>query len=262
MAFHGNMQVAVAEARNLVEQGNRVVFFAPSTGELERLADIFQEYSRAVPARHRSGRRDAAVSGRALLHGGFGGQHVSGERTGAARRRVSGMRASPSSAPRICSTPPSLIAKPGPSKSQLAAFTADLADLKPGDYVVHVTHGVGRFLGMREIAQGENKGDFMLLEYAGEAKLYVPLTRMDLVQKFRGAGEGAAPPLDRLGGATWERTKSRVKAKMRDMADELLKLYAQRRMADRLSSFRPTPTGSASSRTPSNSPRPRISSPP
>ena len=72
----------------------------------------------------------------------------------------------------------------------------------------------------------------MLLEYAGEAKLYVPLTRMDLVQKFRGAGEGAAPPLDRLGGVTWERTKSRVKAKMRDMADELLKLYAQRRMAE------------------------------
>ena len=55
---------------------------------------------------------------------------------------------------------------------------------------------------------------------------------MDLVQKFRGAGEGAAPPLDRLGGATWERTKSRVKAKMRDMADELLKLYAQRQMAE------------------------------
>src|SRR5260370_12118412 len=91
---------------------------------------------------------------------------------------------------------------------------------------------MGRFLGIREIAQGENKGDFMLLEYAAEAKLYVPLTRMDLVQKYRGAGEGAAPSLDRLGGVTWERTKSRVKAKMRDMADELLKLYAQRQMAE------------------------------
>ena len=65
----------------------------------------------------------------------------------------------------------------------------------------------------------------MLLEYAGGAKLYVPLTRMDLVQRFRGAGE-AEPALDRMGGATWTRTKTRVKAKMRDMADELLKLYA------------------------------------
>ena len=72
----------------------------------------------------------------------------------------------------------------------------------------------------------------MLIEYAGESKLYVPLTRLDLIQKYRGAGEGAAPALDRLGGVTWERTKSRVKAKMRDMADELLKLYAQRRMAE------------------------------
>jgi len=83
----------------------------------------------------------------------------------------------------------------------LSAFAADLADLKPGDYVVHVTHGVGRFLGLREIVQGEQKGDFMLLEYAGESKLYVPLTRMDLVEKYRGAGE-QGPPLDRLGGAT------------------------------------------------------------
>jgi transcription-repair coupling factor (superfamily II helicase) len=72
----------------------------------------------------------------------------------------------------------------------------------------------------------------MLIEYAAEAKLYVPLTRLDLVQKYGGAGEGVAPPLDRLGGATWSRTKSRVKAKMRDMADELLKLYAQRHLSE------------------------------
>jgi transcription-repair coupling factor (superfamily II helicase) len=70
----------------------------------------------------------------------------------------------------------------------------------------------------------------MVLEYAGDARLYVPLTRLDLVQKFRGAGE-AKPSLDRLGGATWAKAKSRVKAKLRDMADELLKLYAQRRLA-------------------------------
>ncbi len=117
-----------------------------------------------------------------------------------------------------------------PTKSQLAAFAADIADLKPGDFVVHTTHGIGRFAGIREIVQGDQKGDFMLLEYAGESKLYLPLARLDLVQKYRGAGE-ATPHLDRLGGVTWEKTKSRVKAKMRDMADELLKLYAQRRMS-------------------------------
>ena len=117
-----------------------------------------------------------------------------------------------------------------PAKSSLSAFAADLADLKPGDHVVHAEHGVGRFVGLREITQGEQQGDYMLLEYAGEARLYVPLTRMDLIQKFRGAGEHV-PALDRLGGVTWARTKSRVKAKMRDMADELLKLYAERQLA-------------------------------
>ena len=97
--------------------------------------------------------------------------------------------------------------------------------------MVHSEHGVAQYLGLREISSGETQGDYMLLEYAAGAKLYVPLTRMDLVQRFRGAGE-AKPALDRMGGATWTRTKTRIKAKMRDMADELLKLYAARKMAE------------------------------
>ena len=225
------MQAAVAEARNLVEQGYRVVFFAQSTGELERLADIFQEYS--VPFQLGLDPADATrpyLAERSYLAGAAASTFLV---KGLVRRGV----VFPEARIAVFGSEDlfdasDLVAKPGPTKSQLAAFAADLADLKPGDYVVHVTHGVGRFLGTREIAQGDNKGDFMLLEYAGDAKLYVPLTRMDLIQKYRGAGEGAAPPLDRLGGVTWERTKSRVKAKMRDMADELLKLYAQRRMAE------------------------------
>ena len=124
-----------------------------------------------------------------------------------------------------------LVARASASKSALATFSADLIDLKPGDYVVHAEHGVAQYLGLREIAQGEAQGDYMLLEYAAGAKLYVPLTRMDLVQRFRGAGE-AKPALDRMGGVTWSRTKTRIKAKMRDMADELLKLYAARKMAE------------------------------
>jgi transcription-repair coupling factor (superfamily II helicase) len=232
MAFHGNIQAAVAEARNLVEQGYRVVFFGRSSGELERLADIFQEYS--VPFQFGLDPADATrpyLAERSYVAGASASTFLvkglirRGVVFPAARIAVFGSEDLFDSS--------DLVAKPGPSKSQLAAFTADMADLKPGDYVVHEAHGIGRFLGTREIAQGDNKGDFMLLEYAGDAKLYVPLARLDLIQKYRGAGEGsAAPGLDRLGGVTWERTKSRVKAKMRDMADELLKLYAQRRMAE------------------------------
>ncbi len=124
-----------------------------------------------------------------------------------------------------------LVASDSSSKSRLATFSADLIDLKAGDYVVHTEHGVAQFLGLREISQGDSQGDYMLLEYAGGSKLYVPLTRMDLIQRFRGGGE-SAPALDRMGGATWTRTKTRIKARMRDMADELLKLYASRKMAE------------------------------
>ena len=230
MAFHGSMQVAVAEAKSLVEQGTRVAFFAPSTGELERLADILQEYS--VPFQlgmESSEQMPAYLAERAYMAGSVAstflvkGNIARGAIFPESRVAMFGSEDLFDSS--------DLIARPGLTKSQLAAFGADLADLKPGDYVVHVTHGVGRFLGLREIAHGEQKGDFMLLEYAGDAKLYVPLTRMDLVQKHRGSGE-AGPPLDRLGGATWSRTKTRVKAKMRDMAEELLKLYAERRMTE------------------------------
>ncbi|MGA2600716.1 MAG: transcription-repair coupling factor [Bryobacteraceae bacterium] len=231
MTFHGNMQVAVAEARNLVEQGNRVVFFTQSNGELERMADILQEYS--VPFQLAIEPGDATrryLAERSYMAGAVASTFlVKGNiRRGAA---FPGSKVVVFGSEDLFDTS-DVVARPGPSRSQLGAFQADIADLKPGDFVVHVTHGIGKFLGTRELAQGDQKGDFMLLEYAGDARLYVPLTRMDLVQKFRGSGEGAAPPLDRMGGVTWERTKSRVKAKMRDMADELLKLYAQRRMAE------------------------------
>ncbi len=231
LAFHGNVQAAVAEARNLVEQGYRVVFFAKSIGELERLADIFQEYS--VPFQLGLDPADTTrpyLAERSYIAGPTASTLLV---KGHVRRGVvfPEARIAVFGSEDLFDTS-DLVAQPPAGKAQLAAFAADLADLKPGDYVVHVTHGIGRFLGTREITQGENKGDFMLLEYAAEAKLYVPLTRMDLIQKYRGAGEGAAPTLDRLGGATWSRTKSRVKARMRDMADELLKLYAQRQMAE------------------------------
>jgi transcription-repair coupling factor (superfamily II helicase) len=229
MAFHGNMQVAVAEGRAIVEHGGRTVFFAPSTGELERLADILQEYS--VPFQLGLSTNDTTpqyLAERAYMAGAVAGTFLVKGRVrrgtffGDARIAVFGSED-------LFDTS-DLVAQPGITKSHLAAFQADIADLKPGDFVVHVTHGVGKFLGLRTIAQGDQTGDFMLVEYAAEAKLYVPLTRMDLIQKYRGAGEGS-PPLDRLGGATWNKTKTRVKAKMRDMADELLKLYAQRKIA-------------------------------
>src|SRR5213075_1254550 len=93
-------------------------------------------------------------------------------------------------------------------------------------YVVHVDHGIGIFVGLRKIGIGDNEQEFLELRYAGEDKLFVPVERLDLVQKYTGANK---PPVDRLGGTSWERAKTKVKKAMRDMAEELLKLYAARK---------------------------------
>jgi transcription-repair coupling factor (superfamily II helicase) len=230
MAFHGNMPVAVAESKTMVEHGYRVAFFAPTNGELERLADILREYS--IPFQLGLGADEAAspyLAERAYLAGPVASTYLV---KGQVRRGV----VFPDSSIAFIGSEDlfdasDMVASPGLSKPQTSAFASDLADLKPGDYVVHTTHGVGQFVGLKEIVQGDLKGDFMLLEYANEAKLYVPLTRMDLVEKYRGAGE-SNPPLDKLGGSSWTAKKTKVKARMRDMADELLKLYAERRMAE------------------------------
>jgi len=115
--------------------------------------------------------------------------------------------------------------------SGVQSFISGLGDLKVGDYVVHIDHGVGIYQGLRQLSVSGPARDFMLLTYQDDAKLYVPLERLDLVDKYRSSGDGAKPVLDRLGGSTWERTKSRVKRALRDMAQELLHLYAERKMA-------------------------------
>jgi transcription-repair coupling factor (superfamily II helicase) len=230
LSFQGNMNVAVAEAKTLVEQGHRVAFFAPSNGELERLADILREYSVAFSLGLAPNEAASPyLAERAYLAGPVASTYLI---KGLVRRGT----VFPESGIAFIGSEDlfgvsELVPQAAPGKSAAAAFTADLADLKPGDYVVHQQHGVGRFVAIREIVQGDQKGDFMQLEYANDAKLYVPLTRMDLVENYRGAGDGT-PHLDKLGGATWTARKARVKAKMRDMAGELLKLYAERRMME------------------------------
>ncbi len=225
MAFRGNLQVAIKEAKTLLEANMKLAFFAPTTGEIERLADVFSEYS--VPyqidlagdrAPEYLRERAQSGSGAVLLIRGEVARGTAFPETGLTIFGAEDLFEASETA-----------AKPG--IAHLGTFSADQFDLKPGDYVVHVEHGVGQFLGVREIAQGDAKGDYMLVEYAGGNRLYVPLARMDLVTRFRGEGEGR-PSLDRMGGATWVRTKTRIKAKMRDMADELLKLYAQRKLAE------------------------------
>ena len=116
-----------------------------------------------------------------------------------------------------------------PAKSNLGAFISDFRDLKSGDYVVHVDHGIGRFEGLQTLTTGGLSREFMMLIYADNAKLFVPVERLDLVSRYS-SGEATSPTLDRLGGIGWQKTKAKAKRAMRDMADELLRLYAERKL--------------------------------
>ena len=109
------------------------------------------------------------------------------------------------------------------SGEKIAAFT----ELRVGDYVVHENHGIGQYMGTVRLASDGTYRDFLHIRYQGTDKLYVPTDQLDRVQKYIGS-EGEAPKLNRLSGGEWQRQKSKVKQSIREIAGDLLKLYAQR----------------------------------
>jgi transcription-repair coupling factor (superfamily II helicase) len=210
--YRGRIGDWAAEIRQARERGEAVVFVAASAGRAERTIELLADYEvRARPVDTADDLSSAAVlvtTGQ--LSRGFhlpAGQLVIYAETDLfeEERRVHERR-----------------------RSTAGTFLSDFRDLKIGDLVVHVDNGIGRFAGLKRLAvvPGQPDQEFMELRYAGDDKLFVPLERLDLVQKYTG---GAAPALDKLGGTTWEKAKTRVKKAMRDMAEELLKLYAARK---------------------------------
>jgi transcription-repair coupling factor (superfamily II helicase) len=231
--FHGSVAAMTEEVGKLTREGKRVLFAVVSTGEVERLADVFNEYNLSFRIGSRTPKPGqevyvdestyftddvaATVIVRAYVPEGvvfpdanlilFGSRDLFDE-------------------------PEVSLGRPQRQKSKMSAFLSDFRDLAVGDYVVHVEHGIGQYQGLKEVPQEDGAAaEFMVLEYAEGARLYVPLTRLDLVQKYR-SSEGVKPVLNRLGTAQWQKTKARVKKAMKDMADELLKLYAVRKAAE------------------------------
>ena len=212
LEYHGRIGDWVEEIRRARERGDTAVFVAASAGRAERTIELLADYevrARAIGDNEDMARATVLVT-TGHLSSGF---HLptghlllfaetdlfEEERRGHERR-----------------------------KSSSRSFVSDFRDLKVGDLVVHIDNGIGRFVGLKTMAGGAGMDaqEFMELHYAGDDKLFVPLSRLDLVQKYTG---GAAATLDKLGGTTWEKAKTRVKKAMRDMAEELLKLYAARK---------------------------------
>jgi len=104
------------------------------------------------------------------------------------------------------------------------------SDLNVGDFVVHQAHGIGQYIGIEKLVVGEIKRDYLKIRYQDSAFLYIPTNQLDLIQKYIGS-EGKAPKVNKLGGSEWAKTKNRVKESLRELAGELIKLYAQREAA-------------------------------
>ena len=103
-----------------------------------------------------------------------------------------------------------------------------LDDLKMGDYVVHLNHGIGRYMGVERLKVQDVERDYLIIKYADDGKLYIPVEQFDLLQKYT-VEEGAAPRVNKLGGSEWQRTKNKVKASVEQLAEGLLEIYAKRK---------------------------------
>ncbi|MEQ1835527.1 MAG: transcription-repair coupling factor [Candidatus Nitrotoga sp.] len=112
-------------------------------------------------------------------------------------------------------------------KSNVEGMLRDLSELKPGDPVVHEQHGIARYHGLINLDLGEGENEFLLLEYAGGDKLYVPVAQLHVISRYSGGAPETAP-LHKLGSGTWDKAKRRAMQQVRDTAAELLNLYAQR----------------------------------
>lgn len=108
-----------------------------------------------------------------------------------------------------------------------AVILKSYEELEPGDYIVHEQNGIGRFVGIKTLEVSGLHRDYLQIAYAGSDVLYVPLEQFKLVRKFVGK-DGATPKINKLGSTEWEKTKRKIKDKVNDMADRLIKLYAER----------------------------------
>ena len=214
----GQLAVVADRIRGWLDGGARVVLVVGTAAQAERLKNVLESEDLLVPT----------------LAGGL--PRILAERDGPEAIIVEGELSSSVWLPAdrlVCVAELNLFGEHRRARRRKAvALTLDevmrsLEQLKPEDYVVHLDHGIGRYHGLTHMSVAGEEGDFLLLEYAGGDRLYLPVDRVNLVQKYVG-GDGHQPDLNKLGGTTWERVKKKTKESIFAMAHELLDLYAVR----------------------------------
>ncbi|MYM32373.1 transcription-repair coupling factor [Duganella sp. CY15W] len=203
----------------LMQSGSRVMICAESNGRRETLQQYFNEYDLALaPVEGFDGfvASDAKLAlGVAPLHAGF---ELAAD--GARLIFITETELYAGSGRRVGK-------KKQEAVTQVESMVRDLSELKIGDPVVHVNHGIGRYMGLTSMDLGEGEAEFLHLEYAKETKLYVPVSQLHVISRYSGASPDDAP-LHTLGSGQWEKAKRKAAEQVRDTAAELLNLYARR----------------------------------
>lgn len=200
-AFQGQFEGFAKTARDWKREGTEVTVVAPTKGHVRRVNELLLEKELNLPVM--TGQISAGFYLPAANQA-FVAEHEIFGRTHKHRYR---------------------------RKPRSASFQRGFKDLKPGDLLVHVDYGIGKYLGTRELKTSLGGGEFMEILYADDQKLYLPMDGLAYVQKFQGAGEGE-PALSKLGGTQWKRQKKKVKDSLREMAGDLLKIYAARELSE------------------------------
>jgi len=197
-SFFGNISYLKSELESLVENGYDITICAETESQAQKIEHLLRELDVAVIA-------SPISSGFSIPE--FKMMVVQENEIFGRRRR-----------------PPASV------KKAKTAVIDTFVELNPGDFVVHVNYGIGKFKGVDRIKAAGTERDYIQLEYAGEETVFIPIEQVNLIQRYIGQ-EGRAPRLDTLGGKSWERRKDRVKKSVEDLAEHLISLYAKRRSA-------------------------------
>ncbi|WP_342527487.1 transcription-repair coupling factor [Chryseomicrobium sp. FSL W7-1435] len=210
--FHGQMHLLAGEMERW-EQGNfRVIILAEGKERLDKVQEVLEDYDMSSKIIH----EDAHITepGVYLLDGDVN----AGFELPLQRLTVI------TDAELFKSRPKK---RTNRQKLSNAERIKSYSDIKPGDWIVHIHHGIGKYIGIETLEMNGTHKDYLHIRYKGDDKLFVPVDQIDLIQKYVGSGE-KEPKVHKLGGADWKKTKIKVSRAVEDIADELIKLYAKR----------------------------------
>ncbi|HUX41024.1 MAG TPA: transcription-repair coupling factor [Rectinemataceae bacterium] len=197
-SYFGNVTYFKEELASTLKAGYKVAIFATSDAQAERIGTLLRDFSPDVAAAGlASGFRVPSIKLAVIQEGEIFGR----------RRR----------------TPKSV-------KSARSSVIDSFIELSPGDFVVHINYGIGRFMAIERMKVLGNERDYIKIAYAEEENVFVPIEQANLVQRFIG-NEGEEPKLDRLGSKSWENRKSRVRKAVEELAERLIRIYARRKAA-------------------------------